>query len=143
MTKGIKRKIKNNKVFGTIIVSVYRFFKSIAKTPLQFRLYCKTKEAILKPANKSRIYYIGIPAHNNLGDLAQDYGNYDEDVAALQSFWRKFSGFTAPAYTCVGNHDLRTTKDRAAVAAALGYEKTSYSFDEAGLHVVVLGTDVD
>ena len=79
----------------------------------------------------------------NLGDLVQDYGNYDEDVAAMQFFWQKFSGFSAPTYTCVGNHDLRATKDRAAVAAALGYEGTTYSVDVAGIHVVVLGTDVD
>lgn len=79
----------------------------------------------------------------NLGDLVQDYGNYEEDVAAMGSFWRKFSGFSAPVFTCVGNHDLRATKKRAAVAAALGYKKTTWSVDVAGLHLVVLGTDVD
>ena len=79
----------------------------------------------------------------NLGDLIQDYGDYDEDVATLKDFWVKFRGFEVPVFTCVGNHDLRTTKDRAAVAAALEYERTTYSVDVAGIHLVVLGTDVD
>ncbi|MBO5667403.1 MAG: metallophosphoesterase, partial [Firmicutes bacterium] len=79
----------------------------------------------------------------HLGDLIQDYGDYDEDVATMQTFWSKFGQIGVPVYTCVGNHDLRATKDRAAVAAALGYEDSTYSFDAAGLHVVVLGTDVD
>lgn len=79
----------------------------------------------------------------NLGDLIQDYGDYEEDVETMREFWSKFKRLDAPVYTCVGNHDLRATKDRAAVAAALGYEKTTWSVDVAGLHVVVLGTDVD
>ena len=79
----------------------------------------------------------------NLGDLIQDYGDYDEDVATMEAFWAKFQRLDAPVFTCVGNHDLRAMKDRAAVAAALGYEKTTWSVDVAGLHVVVLGTDVD
>ena len=79
----------------------------------------------------------------NLGDLIQDYGDYDEDVTTLKDFWAKFRGFDAPVFTCVGNHDLRATKDREAVAAALGYGATTYSVDVAGIHLVVLGTDVD
>ena len=79
----------------------------------------------------------------NLGDLIQDYGDYDEDVATMEAFWAKFQRLDAPVFTCVGNHDLRATKNRAAVAAALGYKKTTWSVDVAGLHLVVLGTDVD
>ena len=54
----------------------------------------------------------------NLGDLIQDYGDYDEDVATMREFWAKFQYLDAPVFTCVGNHDLRATKNRAAVAAA-------------------------
>ena len=79
----------------------------------------------------------------NLGDLIQDYGDYDEDITTIKAFWAKFGRLNVPVYTCVGNHDLRATKDRGTVAAVLGYEKTTWSVDVAGIHVVVLGTDVD
>ena len=79
----------------------------------------------------------------NLGDLVQDYGNVDEDVAAMQHIWKQFDRIGVPHYTCVGNHDLRATRVRRETAKALGYEDSTYSFDAAGLHVVVLGTDVD
>ena len=34
----------------------------------------------------------------NLGDLIQDYGDYDEDVTTLKDFWAKFRGFDAPVF---------------------------------------------
>lgn len=71
MAKGLRNKIKNSKIFGAAIVGVYRYLKSIFKIPPQFNLYCKTKKIILAKSGKVRVYYIGVPAHNNLGDLAQ------------------------------------------------------------------------
>ena len=79
----------------------------------------------------------------NLGDLVQDYGNRSADVAAMQFIWRGFDGLAAPHATCVGNHDLRATRNRRETARALGCEDSTYSFDAAGLHVIVLGTDVN
>ena len=71
MKKEIKKIIKNNRIFGNTIVGVYRIAKSIYNIPTQVKLYRQTKRNILSGVGEKRIYYIGIPAHNNLGDLAQ------------------------------------------------------------------------
>lgn len=62
--KKIKSYILQNKKLFLII---YFFIK----IPREINLWLKTKK-IFKEANKSnKIFYIGIPAHGNLGDLAQ------------------------------------------------------------------------
>lgn len=71
MKQEIKNTIKNNRIFGNAIVGVYRIAKSIYNIPAQVKLYCQTKSNILSGVGEKRVYYIGIPAHNNLGDLAQ------------------------------------------------------------------------
>lgn len=49
----------------------FRIAKSIIKIPKDIKLYRETKKRLLNNTNLKRIYYIGIPAHSNLGDLAQ------------------------------------------------------------------------
>lgn len=71
MIKNFKQKIKNNKLLGFLIVSVYRKTKSVLSIPKQKKLYKTSKNSLYHQRTKSRVYYIGIPAHNNLGDLAQ------------------------------------------------------------------------
>lgn len=71
MKQEIKNAIKNNRVFGNAIVGVYRIAKSVYSIPAQIKLYRQTNRNILSGAGEKRIYYIGVPAHNNLGDLAQ------------------------------------------------------------------------
>lgn len=71
MKQEIKNTIKNNRIFGNAIVGVYRIAKSIYSIPAQIKLYRQTKSNILSGVGEKRIYFIGIPAHNNLGDLAQ------------------------------------------------------------------------
>lgn len=71
MIKKFKQMIKRNAVTRTIIIPVYRMLKFICKFPKQLSRYRSTKKVICAPRKKNRIYYIGIPAHNNLGDLAQ------------------------------------------------------------------------
>lgn len=71
MLKGLKSRIKNNRIFGGMVVGIYRSLKTVIQIPSQIHLYNTTKNAILSDATAPRIYYIGIPAHNNLGDLAQ------------------------------------------------------------------------
>lgn len=62
----IKRFILNNKFLAPIAITI----KSL---PHEIRLNTKTRNKIKKIAksSKPRIFYIGVPAHNNLGDLAQ------------------------------------------------------------------------
>ncbi len=61
----IKQFILKNKILGPIALAIRGFPESV-------RLYKKTKR-ILKDAKnqEKRIFYIGVPAHCNLGDLAQ------------------------------------------------------------------------
>ena len=71
MKKELKELIKNNRIFGNTIIKVYRILKSVYNIPVQVKLYRQTKRNILNGVGEKRGYYIGIPAHNNLGDLAQ------------------------------------------------------------------------
>lgn len=66
--------MKNVKAFikrMPFAASIYRTCKFLARIPGRLKLYIHTKNAISQPRGKARVYYIGIPAHNNLGDLAQ------------------------------------------------------------------------
>lgn len=71
MKKNIIHKIKNNKVFGGLVVPSYRKIKPIIRIPEQINLSRSTRKTLNAERKNDRIYYIGIPAHNNLGDLAQ------------------------------------------------------------------------
>lgn len=71
MVKKIRRNIKNNRIIGPMFVVIYRFMISIFTIPKQIKLYYKTKNSIMSVTERKRVYYMGIPAHNNLGDLAQ------------------------------------------------------------------------
>ena len=73
MKQEIKNIIKNNKLFGNAIVRAYRIAKSIYNIPAQAKLYRQTKRNILSGVGEKRVYYIGVPAHNNLGDLAHSF----------------------------------------------------------------------
>lgn len=52
-------------------MTVFRKGKLLARIPGRLCLYIRTKNSICQPRERARVYYIGIPAHNNLGDLAQ------------------------------------------------------------------------
>lgn len=71
MIKKLKQSIRSNKFFGFLLVSAYRKVKSVLIIPKQKNTYRVVKEKLYAHTTKKRIYYIGIPAHNNLGDLAQ------------------------------------------------------------------------
>ena len=58
-------------MLNRLLVTTYRKVKSVLRTPKQIRLFVKTKRILQKKDERRKIYYIGIPAHNNLGDLAQ------------------------------------------------------------------------
>lgn len=62
----IKKYIKKNKILKETLYPFYKFF-------IDIKLYIATKKNISKFKNISekKIFYFGIPAHSNLGDLAQ------------------------------------------------------------------------
>lgn len=70
MLDKLKKTIKSNRVL-CVCIPLYRKIKFVCRIPKELALYRSTKKAICAPRQRSRIYYIGIPAHNNLGDLAQ------------------------------------------------------------------------
>lgn len=79
----------------------------------------------------------------NLGDLIEDFNDHDIDIINLKYIWNKFKDINVPFCSCIGNHDLRTMESRSEVEQIMGYEHSTFSFDLNGLHIVILGTDVD
>ena len=72
MNKTTKEKIRANQLLNTLVVKTYRrFLKPLKLLPGQFKLYRSTKKQLTRAHNQKCVFYIGIPAHNNLGDLAQ------------------------------------------------------------------------
>jgi len=71
MTKKVKQMLKNNEFLSRLFVPAYRKIKQFCKIPKDIKLYWETKKALTSQRTKDRVFYIGIPAHNNLGDLAQ------------------------------------------------------------------------
>ena len=67
----LKQMIKANKFLNAVIVSSYRQIKKLLKIPKDIKLYFGTKKALQSPRVSPRIFYLGMPVHNNLGDLAQ------------------------------------------------------------------------
>ena len=67
----IKRKLVNNKLFFYTILPFYRTARFVIQLPAKIKNY-KELCLILKNRQKEkRIYYLGVPTHANLGDLAQ------------------------------------------------------------------------
>lgn len=65
MIRKIKDLIKSNRLLGPIVLKIYHFLPDLI-------LFLHTKKEIKTSLSyKKVIFYIGIPAHSNLGDLAQ------------------------------------------------------------------------
>ena len=77
------------------------------------------------------------------GDYVEDFNDHDEDLKNLEFIWNKMKKIEVPFYGCVGNHDLRTMSHRNEVERILGYNHSTYSVDVNGVHLVVLGTEVN
>lgn len=84
--KNYKKTLVQNKIFHYTLLPVYRFLKWIVRTPSDYFKYKKLKNNIIKSQNKQCIYYLGKPAHANLGDLAQG-------VCILRWLNKHFSNF--------------------------------------------------
>lgn len=79
----------------------------------------------------------------NLGDLIEDFNNHDQDLVNLNYIWNKFEQIQPAFYSCIGNHDLRSMSSRKEVETIMGYNHSTFSFDISGMHIVILGTDVN
>lgn len=71
MLKTLKLKIKENKLLSFPVVFIYRLLKKIYMIPHEIHLYKTTKMRLKNIDEREKVFYIGIPAHANLGDLAQ------------------------------------------------------------------------
>ena len=75
-----------------------------------------------------------------LGDFTN--GAEKGETAHLEAIESIYRGFEGPRYHVLGNHDLDSLSKQAFQAVVtntgIGAERTYYSFDRAGLHVVVL-----
>ena len=79
----------------------------------------------------------------NLGDLVEDFNDHDKDIINLNYIWDKFQKINVPFYSCIGNHDLRSMSSREEVEQIMEYNHSTFSFDVAGMHIVILGTFVN
>ncbi len=78
-----------------------------------------------------------------LGDLVEDFNDHDKDIINLKYIWNKFKNIKSPFYSCIGNHDLRSMSSRKEVEEIMGYHHSTFSVDINGIHIVLLGTDVN
>lgn len=79
----------------------------------------------------------------NLGDLVEDFNDHDKDIENLNYIWKEFQKIDFPFYSCIGNHDLRSMLSRREVEEIMGYEHSTFSFNIAGIHIIILGTFVN
>lgn len=79
----------------------------------------------------------------NLGDLVEDFNDHDKDIVNLNYIWNKFQNINGRFCSCIGNHDLRSMSSRKEVEKIMKYEHSTFSFDINGMHIVILGTDVN
>lgn len=66
-----KSRARRNKLIASTLIPLYRAAKSVARFPKEYRLYKETKARLARNDGRPRIFYVGVPAHANLGDLAQ------------------------------------------------------------------------
>lgn len=74
----------------------------------------------------------------NLGDSIQDANNYDMDIKSLEQVADKLSGFDAPHYMVLGNHDIKMFDSLDGHKRIFGYDSFNYSVDIGGYHLVFM-----
>lgn len=79
----------------------------------------------------------------NLGDLVEDFNDHDKDIINLKYIWNEFKKIEGEFYSCIGNHDLRSMSSRNEVEQIMEYKHSTFSFDNNGMHIVILGTYVN
>ena len=64
--------LRENKMFSSVVVPMYRNLKKLSRIPSQKRKYSMLHSVLTtREKGNKRIYYLGSPLHANLGDLAQ------------------------------------------------------------------------
>lgn len=79
----------------------------------------------------------------NLGDLVEDFNDHDKDIANLNYIWKKLKKINPPFYSCIGNHDMCSMTSRNEVERIMEYDYSTFSFDISGMHVIMLGTNIN
>ena len=74
----------------------------------------------------------------NLGDIIQDTNDKQRDLTALSYMFGRLKEFPAPVVSVLGNHDLRMMDRISEVSVLMGQEKTTFSMDLDGYHLVFL-----
>lgn len=77
----------------------------------------------------------------NLGDSIEDINDRSVDIKSFKKTIGLLSDLKMPAYTLVGNHDVRTLTQKE-IAGMLGYDKMYYSFDSGDHHFTVLSFEM-
>lgn len=77
-----------------------------------------------------------------LGDLIEDTFEHDKDIINYTYIWNKLKNIQVPFYSVIGNHDLRSMKERRELEKIMGYENATFSFDWNGYHFIIMTTDL-
>ncbi len=73
----------------------------------------------------------------NLGDSIEDLNDREKDFELFDKGMKLLADLKMPAYTLIGNHDVRTLA-HSDIAQMFGYEEMYYSFDQGDYHFMVL-----
>jgi len=79
----------------------------------------------------------------NLGDLIEDFNDYDTDINSLNYIWNKLKNINTKFYSCIGNHDLRSMSSTNDVLQIMSYKHSTFSLNIRGMHIIILGTDIN
>lgn len=79
----------------------------------------------------------------NLGDMIEDFNDYDKDIVNLNFIWNQLKNIKVPFYSIIGNHDLRSMNSRKEVEDIIGMNNSTFSINIKGYHLVFLGLYVN
>lgn len=79
----------------------------------------------------------------SLGDLIEDFKDHDKDITNFNYIWNELKSIKPKFYSCVGNHELRSMISRNEIEQIMGYKHSTFSVNIEGIHIIILGTDVN
>ena len=84
----------------------------------------------------------GVSLAVNLGDIIQDTGDKEKDLSCLSYMFERLKRFPCPCHSVLGNHDMKMMDSIDEIEAVMEQERTTYSIDYEGYHLVFLTTEI-
>ena len=136
----IKRKLVNNKLFFYTILPLYRMGRFVIQLPAKLKNYTELRHILKNRKKEKRVYYLGLPTHSNLGDLAQGvcinkwlqkhYKDYEIIGLRTVDIVARFGGIL--------NLLAENVKDNDLIVFQSGYTTTDLGGDSDRMHRMVI-----